>query len=664
MRLRAYGVRWLLGTLALAAVSGAAAQQRQAEGVYIVEQHEMASALELLPEGRFRWGLSYGALDMLAEGRWREEADGAVVLDTEPAVRPPEVALLGSGREGAPALVVRVADARGNTPPYLDVEGEYDSGEPGYAQLEDDAYRFEPTPGRRIVAVRVVIPFAMFRSEPIAVPADADFVRLSFAPNDLGRGDFRGERAVRDGDALVLNVLGDPLRYRRLNAEEQAQYGEIVSDIEAEAGAGRGPGEAGTSIEAVPVGPVEVALGEPLEPGLASAIPMPVPGSHATTGRVERLRVRIGGDTLDFGPVAGERWLYLAINTGPASAVESLAFTYQDRLLTFAEAIGRARALDQRLRAAGFAPRADLGAAAAPDALDAVQSPPADAGPIPLLALEGGGILASVNAENLAEISVRDGAANALEGAGDRVWLLDVTLARARHADALAGPDTAADAPDAIVCGEAAVDYPRQQAIEACTRMIDSGGLGESDLAVALTNRGHLLSDDGQAERAIADYDAAIRADPDFGMAYWGRAGVNAELGHFDLAVADSRRAVALEPDHPDTQNYLCWHLAIANQALDEARAACEASLQLRPDDPATLDSRAMVALRQGRFQDAWDDYDAAARLDAETASFVYGRGLAALRLGRTAEGHADLARAAELDPSIAATYASYGMRP
>lgn len=42
----------------------------------------MAVALELLPNGRFRYGLSYGALDELAEGRWSER-DAKVILTSD-----------------------------------------------------------------------------------------------------------------------------------------------------------------------------------------------------------------------------------------------------------------------------------------------------------------------------------------------------------------------------------------------------------------------------------------------------------------------------------------------------------------------------------------------------------------------------------------------------
>jgi Flp pilus assembly protein TadD len=71
-----------------------------------------------------------------------------------------------------------------------------------------------------------------------------------------------------------------------------------------------------------------------------------------------------------------------------------------------------------------------------------------------------------------------------------------------------------------------------------------------------------------------------------------------------------------------------------------------------------------MVALKQSRFQDAWNDYDAAMRINPEGPSWVYGRGIAALRLGRTEEGRADIARAQALNAEVARYYAGLGIRP
>lgn len=227
-------VRLVLGLVALAGGSAAPAQA-PLEGIYITEQMEMASALELMPEGRFRWFLSYGALDLSAEGRWRRDGD-AVLLDTEPAVRPPRVEFVGTGSEEAEGLVVQIKDANGQTPEYLTVQAEYESGEPGQAMFDQTVYRFEPS-DRRIVAIRVGSNIFQFWADRVPVPAGARQMRFRFDPGDLGRADFRGTRAALGGNGLDLPVMGEPLHYRRLSAEERAAQEEMARQSQAEIGA-------------------------------------------------------------------------------------------------------------------------------------------------------------------------------------------------------------------------------------------------------------------------------------------------------------------------------------------------------------------------------------------------------------------------------------------
>jgi Flp pilus assembly protein TadD len=94
---------------------------------------------------------------------------------------------------------------------------------------------------------------------------------------------------------------------------------------------------------------------------------------------------------------------------------------------------------------------------------------------------------------------------------------------------------------------------------------------------------------------------------------------------------------------------------------LDGARAACDAVLAIQ-DDLNTRVRRGIIAYRQGRFQDAWMDFDAGARLDPESGLPRYGRGLAAGKLGRN--GEADIAAAIAHRPGVVAEYEAYGIPP
>lgn len=227
------GWMWFVAATAAWAGGEAAPAQAPVEGLYVAEQMEVASALELMPEGRFRWFFSTGALDLGAEGRWRREGD-AVLLDTEPAVRPPRVDFVGTGNaEMEGGLFVQVKDAAGRTPEYLSVIGDYEDGAQVSANLEPDGYRFEPS-DRRIVGVRVGSEIFQFRGERVPVPTGARQMRFRFDPADLGRFDFRAARVTFGGDGLDLNLGDDSLHYRRLSAEERAAQDAAARQAQAE----------------------------------------------------------------------------------------------------------------------------------------------------------------------------------------------------------------------------------------------------------------------------------------------------------------------------------------------------------------------------------------------------------------------------------------------
>lgn len=106
---------------------------------------------------------------------------------------------------------------------------------------------------------------------------------------------------------------------------------------------------------------------------------------------------------------------------------------------------------------------------------------------------------------------------------------------------------------------------------------------------VALTNRGFVRSD---RQEAIADYDAAIRCNPRWPLAYFNRGNAEHARGDLSAAIRDFGTVIALRPDEPDAYNNRGW----ARQALGDVAGAAadyERALSLAPAD---WPSRAMVA--------------------------------------------------------------------
>lgn len=134
--------------------------------------------------------------------------------------------------------------------------------------------------------------------------------------------------------------------------------------------------------------------------------------------------------------------------------------------------------------------------------------------------------------------------------------------------------------------------------------------------------------------------------------------------GDYDRAIQDYNQAIRLKPDDAEALNNRCWARAVTNRAIELALSDCNESLRLAPDKASTLDSRGFVFFRMGQFDKALADYEEALKGNPQSASSLYGRGLAKHRKGDTAGGDADIAAADELDPKVGDQYASFGVTP
>lgn len=75
----------------------------------------------------------------------------------------------------------------------------------------------------------------------------------------------------------------------------------------------------------------------------------------------------------------------------------------------------------------------------------------------------------------------------------------------------------------------------------------------------------------------------------------------NANYGkrNYDQAISDYSAVIALDPDNANYYNYRCWAFVLKGDA-ESALSDCNKSLELRPDDSNTLDSRGIAHLALG----------------------------------------------------------------
>jgi len=132
----------------------------------------------------------------------------------------------------------------------------------------------------------------------------------------------------------------------------------------------------------------------------------------------------------------------------------------------------------------------------------------------------------------------------------------------------------------------------------------------------------------------------------------------DAALPNFDLWLKshpeDSNRGAAL--------NGRCWVRGLLNRELDKAMDDCNAALRAQPRDAAILDSRALIRVRRGEWQQAMADYNAALTITPRSAWSLYMRGLVEAKSGKDAQAKADRAAAIAIDPKVADRAKKYGL--
>ena len=117
--------------------------------------------------------------------------------------------------------------------------------------------------------------------------------------------------------------------------------------------------------------------------------------------------------------------------------------------------------------------------------------------------------------------------------------------------------------------------------------------LGPKDASTS-AGRGAARYGKKDLDGAIADYDEAIRLDPKYADAYNGRGAVREALRDRDGAIADYDEAIRLDPSDPRTfaNRGATRH---ARKEYDLALADYAASLRLDPDHPAALNNLAWL---------------------------------------------------------------------
>jgi lipoprotein NlpI len=161
-------------------------------------------------------------------------------------------------------------------------------------------------------------------------------------------------------------------------------------------------------------------------------------------------------------------------------------------------------------------------------------------------------------------------------------------------------------------------DFDR--AIDSCTGAIQSGLLSDQDLALSFGRRALAYHSKKDYDRAILDYDQAIRLGLNDADSFYQRGLAYFEKHDYDRAIQDFDQVLKLDPNHAVALLKRGW--AYENKKdYDRAIRDYDRALSLQPHDGPSLVRRANAHLQKRQYEQALADYEAAIQIDPKFAS-------------------------------------------
>ncbi len=159
----------------------------------------------------------------------------------------------------------------------------------------------------------------------------------------------------------------------------------------------------------------------------------------------------------------------------------------------------------------------------------------------------------------------------------------------------------------------------RDGKMDAAVEVLEQLSVAYPDLPIVHVSKGDLYRQMEQFEDAAIAYDRAVEIYLDLDQQQWfvhyARAISFERLGRWPEAEADFRKALELNPDHPQVLNYLGYSLVEKRIKLDEALDMIERAVAAEPNSGYIVDSLGWVLYRLGRYEEAVGPMERAAEL-------------------------------------------------
>ena len=146
--------------------------------------------------------------------------------------------------------------------------------------------------------------------------------------------------------------------------------------------------------------------------------------------------------------------------------------------------------------------------------------------------------------------------------------------------------------------------------------------------AAAFGIRGNAYKEKRDFDRAISDYDEAIKLNPEYAVAFNNRGIAYKEKGDLDRAISDYDEAIKLNPEYAD---------AFSNRGnayrekgdFDRAISDCDKAINFDSTNAAAFNNRGNAYQEKGDLDRAISDYDKAIKIDPNFTGAFHNRALA-----------------------------------
>ena len=183
---------------------------------------------------------------------------------------------------------------------------------------------------------------------------------------------------------------------------------------------------------------------------------------------------------------------------------------------------------------------------------------------------------------------------------------------------------------------------------------------GKNLAAWAYNGRGEERLDAGDVDKALEDFNAAVKYDGKQAKYVHNRAFCHATKGDLENAVADFSTVLELDPEYTKARFHRGEAYFLMND-LDKAKQDYTAAIRLDSRNADAYNARGFVSYLQGDYRAAFSDYNQALRINNRHPGALTNRGDAYADTGQYDQALRDYNGALAVDPEYHRAYASAG---